>query len=83
MPILDMTLSRPFFSALTYFALGLRGRGIAGEHLVAAQRGDRLEREVRIHRAGAVADEQRDVARPRAARPLDDEAGAHALARRG
>ena len=62
---------------LDHVAHGLRGLD-AGQRAVADEVLDRLERQVRVDRGGAVAEQQRDVVHLAAVAGLDDEADLHA-----
>ena len=79
-PILRHHLEQALLQGLDVVARSPARARIAGEQLVAAQRRDRLEREVRVDRARAVADEQRQVRDLARLARLDDEADAHARA---
>ncbi len=77
MPILDITFSTPLPSALMQVVGGLVG-GDADEVAAVDQVAGRLERQVGVHRGGAVADQQRRVVHLADVAALDDEPDAGA-----
>ena len=78
MPILDMILRSPFLSARC-----TSSRRRAPDRAWRRARATELEREVRVHRAGAVADEQREVGHLARLARLDDDAAVGMRAPRG
>ena len=73
MPIFDMIFSTPLVLALTKFFTAWR-LVMPGDHALVDQVLDRLEGEVRVDGAGAVAEQQRHVVHLAGVAALDDEA---------
>ena len=80
MPILDITFFRPLPIALTKFLQAFLPSTSAPSSLLSARSHQRVEREIGMHRFGAVAAEQREMMHFARRAGFDDEAGRGAQA---